>query len=358
MPKIAMQIKISFSTCMSLPFSYTKIECMRETREYVHKIKLDSYLAGCTTRSLAPLGRIHYAVYEGYGGAALLFRPVKEKPNRAIWILFAILALAIIWPIWLAVSTALGAATLTYDVTPSEVVITFGPKTTRIDRAKITDVWLIERPTKGRRLFGTSLPGLKEGRWSFEETGSITLFATTLRPLLVIETDGGKWGISPEEPEAFLDALQAGGAGEFSPVPGGGSGPYIGLILVLLLSAGIVIALIYYTFRVSRNLAYELGATDVVVHGPRQPIRIPYAKITHVEHANPGGAPWRTLGIGMPGLRWGSFAWKEAGPNLQLYATRYRPLVLISAGIQTYGVTPEEADRFVAELKQRIQPED
>lgn len=285
----------------------------------------------------------------------MVFHPPKTKMGWAIRLLFAILILAVLWPMWLAISTTLGARTLAYEITPAEVVITFGFKKTRIDRSEITAVELIEQPSKGRRLFGTNVPGLKEGRWSFEETGRITLFATSVTPLLVIETESGKWGISPQDPQAFLEAMETGMTGEFQPVPGGGSGPFIALLLIVLLTAGIVVVLIFYVFRVSRNIAYELGDDALLVHGSWRPVQIPYAKITGIRIANPEGVPWRIFGIGMPGLHWGSYSWKQVGPNLYLYATRLRPLVLISAGTRTYGVTPEDAERFVAELKKRVE---
>lgn len=274
----------------------------------------------------------------------------------AVRVLLVILLAAVLWPIWIAVSTTLGARTLVYEITPSEVVITYGLKKTRIDRSEMIAVELIERPTRGRRIFGTNVPGLKQGRWSFEETGRITLFATSLTPLLVIETESGKWGISPQEPQAFLEALETGATGEFQPVPGGGAGPLIALLLIVLLTAGIVVGLIVYVFRVGRNIAYELGDDGVLIHGSWRPVRIPYEKITGVRIANPDGVPWRLFGIGMPGLHWGSYGWKQAGPNLQLYATRLKPLVLISAGARTFGITPEDDERFVEELKKRIEP--
>lgn len=275
----------------------------------------------------------------------------------AVRVLLVILLAAVLWPIWIAVSTTLGARTLVYEITPSEVVITYGLKKTRIDRSEITAVELIEQPTRGRRVFGTNVPGLKEGRWSFEETGRITLFATSLTPLLVIETESGKWGISPQDPQAFLAAVESGATGAFQPVPSGGSGPFIALLLLVLLTAGIVVVLIFYIFRVSRNIAYELTDDAVLIHGSWRPVKIPYAKITGVRIANPEGVPLRLFGIGMPGLHWGSYGWKQAGPNLQLYATRLKPLVLISAGARTFGVTPEDDERFAAELKRRIDTE-
>lgn len=66
----------------------------------------------------------------------------------------------------------------------------------------------------------------------------------------------------------------------------------------------------------------------------------------------------RILGTGMPGLYWGRFWWKQAGPGLRLYVTRYKPLVLISAGGLTYGVTPREEGRFVEELRRRLESGD
>lgn len=284
------------------------------------------------------------------------FRPARAKTSPIMWIILGFTLAVLILPIWLSVQTLQGASGLGYDVTPTELIIRFGPKTTRIDRADIVDVTVIEEPTKGRRHFGTSMPGLKEGSWSFAETGRITLFATTTRPLTVIETPDLKWGISPDDPSAFLRAMQAEGpGGHFTPVAGQSSQEALAGVLILSLITGIgVTVLVVYTYRIARNIAYELGPDAVLIHGGRKPIRIPYTEIKGVEEANPRGVPLRTFGIGMPGLHWGSFSWTNAGPNLRLYTTRIKPLVLVSVRWRTYGITPEDAGTFITKLKQHL----
>ena len=280
----------------------------------------------------------------------MIFRATQARPHWLLWLLICLMLL----PVWLSIRTVWGAATLQYELTPAELIIHFGPKTTRIDRDAITDVTLLEQVTKGRRNFGTGLPNLKEGRFTYAETGRITLFATSTRPLTVIATPDQKWGISPADATAFQRALTAGETGVFRPVASASTwGSVSTMILPVMISLG-VIGLLGFLLRMSRRIAYELGSDALIVHGGLSPVRIPYAKMEAVESASPGGFPWRSFGIGMPGLHWGYFSWKAAGGRLKLYATRLRPLVLIRAGRQTYGLTPADEERFMAELAQRI----
>src|SRR5690606_34345928 len=122
-----------------------------------------------------------------------------------------------VWTVW-------GLFTLRYDVTQADVVITFGPTVVEIDREQITELTLIERPTRGRRHVGTSITGLKQGLWSFEETGRITLYATTTSSVVVIATTDGKWGSSPADAHGFLSAVEGGEPGTFDPVRASATG--------------------------------------------------------------------------------------------------------------------------------------
>lgn len=284
----------------------------------------------------------------------MLFPAPRKKPGWVLWFLVALVVATTLFPLWLLVKDVWGVATLTYEITPGAVLIEFGPRTTRIERGEIIDATIIEEPSRGRRLFGTSFPGLKEGRWSFAETGPIRLVSTTTRPLTVIETAQGKWGISPADPERFIDTLNAGGAGRFEPVESQAFWGLVALSLVPLLSCGVMAGVIRYVVGLYRNIGYELTDEGVLIHGARRPKLVPYAKIDDVKEASPAGTPWRTFGVGMPGMYWGAFSWKEAGRHVNLYATRLRPIVLIQAGSRTYGITPEESDRFLAELRARL----
>lgn len=253
----------------------------------------------------------------------------------------------------LMVYTIWGALTMRYDVTPRGLTIHFGPSRIEMARDEITEVEIHASLTRARRRFGTAFPGFYQGRWSFAETGPISLYATSLDTLVVIETERERYGISPEDPAAFLRALEAGEPAQFSAVSRdaawGLSALGVGLLIILLLSVVIV-----GQSRVRGRIAYELGPDVLVIHGGLRPITIPYATITSARIDSPQGWPWKSFGTSVPGLHWGSFSWKQAGPNLKLYATRLRPLVLISCGRKTYGISPEDPEAFLAELQKRL----
>lgn len=283
----------------------------------------------------------------------MIYRPASARHHWSVWLLPAILSAALLLPVWFGIRTVWGAMTLQYELTPLELIITYGPRVERIDRQLITGVTLHENLTRGRRHIGTGLPNLKEGRFSYAETGAITMFAASTQPLTVVETTAGKWGISPANAGEFRRALAEGGSGRFDPVAG--ASPW-GVLWTAALPLGIglgMAALWRYLVRMARRLAYELGHDALVIHGGFSPVKIPYGRIQRISIVTPPGFPWRSFGVSMPGLHWGDFRWSSLGGSLKLYATRLRPLVLIETGRERIGLTPEEPERFMAELERR-----
>ncbi|HLS90915.1 MAG TPA: PH domain-containing protein [Limnochordia bacterium] len=249
--------------------------------------------------------------------------------------------------------TIWGALTMRYDVTPQGLTIHFGPSRIEMARDEITEVEIHSSLTRARRLFGAALPGFYQGRWSFAETGPISLYATSLDTLIVIETEKARYGISPENPEAFLQALERGERAQFPAASRnaawGMSALGVGFVIFLLL-----FAILFAQGGVRGRIAYELGPDALVIYGGFRPVTIPYATMTGARIDSPQGWPWKSFGTSVPGLHWGSFSWKQAGPNLKLYATRLRPLVLISCGRTTYGISPEDPEAFLAELQKLL----
>lgn len=270
-----------------------------------------------------------------------------------LWAFIIFVALAAVLPMGLMARVIWGTANLSYEVTRDEVVITFGPGETRIPLSNVTDVSIIDQPTRGRRIVGTSMPGLQEGTWSFEETGRITLYSTSTRPLTVIEAGDRKWGISPADPEGFRRAVEAREPAVFEVASRSSPNAAFGFLMLPLIVVFLVGGIIFYTLRVLKGIRYELGSDALLIHGGWSPIRVPYDKITHAAEASPQGLPWRTFGIGLPGLHWGSFSWRNAGPNLRIYSTRLRPLVLLRVGVQTIGISPADPEAFLHELGKR-----
>lgn len=282
------------------------------------------------------------------------FAAAEGKTRRVFWVFMVIIAIIFAITVWLLIRTTWGAKTLSYSVTSEAVTITYGPDDVHIDTASITDIYIIEKPTKGVRRMGTSMPGLKEGRWSFAETGAIRLYASTTDQLVVIETSEQKWGVSPHDPELFIDAVFTHQTDDFSPRQAADSSALIGVGLLLAFAIVVMFAITYYMIRITRTAHYELTDDNLFIHGGLSPVSIPLHKITSAEHMEPSGLPIRLFGIGMPGLHWGTFSWNAVGPRLKLYATRLRPLVVLRAKGRTWGITPQEPDTFLSELRKRL----
>lgn len=319
------------------------------------------------------------------------FHPPKQK-SWPIVSLVVVATLAFLLPTALCLFAIWGASTLSYRITPDEVLIVFGPTTARIERQEIESVQLLDRPTPTRRarLAGTTVPGHHLGRWSMAETGPVTLYATTLQSIVLLETENGKWGMTPHDAEGFVATLQEGGTGTFAPVPAHGKA---GLLVYALIPL-VLFALLGYPvgtlLRIRRSIGYELASDRLIIHGAWKPIIVPYTSIEdakrigsaesivgtesvgstesiegtetigsaesikNVEITQPSGAPSVITGIHLPGLYWGTFTFPKVSRNLKLYATRLRPLVLIKGGDTTYGLSPEEPERFAAALKERL----
>lgn len=134
---------------------------------------------------------------------------------------------------------------------------------------------------------------------------------------------------------------------------GPGKSPLASLLMpggTVLLCAGLILGL----RAAARRVVYLLdeGGLTICVGPLRE--RIPIGTITGVRVASPPGSPGRIYGVDLPNFLWGRFTWVGAGRSLKLYATRKKPLVCIDTTICTYGITPADAEVFVADLRRRI----
>lgn len=283
------------------------------------------------------------------------FEPAPS--NRTRWIkAIAVVIVGIALLIgWLSLRSFWGGATLSYELTPASVQILFGPDSVDIPRDRINDVAIVPRPTRGRRIVGTNLPGLYEGSWTFNETGPLRLYATSLASLVVIDTETGRWGISPKDPEAFVAAYERSEGGSFPPVESKNRWALVALGAVPVLALfGVLFLLVVPFGRIARGLEYELDNKGLVIHGGSRPAVFRYREISEPRLASPKGIPWQTGGASLPGLYWGSFSWKQAGPRLKLYATRLRPIILFRHRRETIGISPKDAEQFLTELNRRL----
>ncbi|HLN61515.1 MAG TPA: PH domain-containing protein [Symbiobacteriaceae bacterium] len=286
----------------------------------------------------------------------LEFQPVRGRRSTWLYLIVLFIFLSLLIPFGLIGREVWAVSTMTYDLTPDAVLITYGADVIRVDRAAVTNPRLVS-PSSTRKLNGTGMPGAYSGRWQFAEFGQVRLYATRLEQVVLLPTPDQTWAVSPAEPEAFLNALQAGGTGQWQPARGESpwlTAAVIGFIDLLVFV--IVAAILVYYARLPRTIRYALTDEGLRVEGGRLRLLLPYDRITSVEQATPAGHPWRKFGASLPGLHWGHFSWRSVGGPLRLYATALKPLVLVRTGQDVYGLTPEEPERFVTELSRRISP--
>lgn len=283
----------------------------------------------------------------------LVYRPVAAQASPWLKLLVAIILLVMLLPVWAGVRAVWGVSTLRYELTRADLVIHYGPTVERIPRAAILKVTQLT-PSRGRRTMGTGLPGLQHGRWTFTETGPIYMYSTSTAPLTVLETATGRFGISPADPAGLQAALASGGTGTFAPAPAQhGWSMAAFLFAALVLPVGLALLLLYL-MRMPSVMTYTLDTEALAIRPGFGKVTVPYEQIRAVELASPPGFPVRVFGAGLPGLQWGAFHWPKAGRSLRLYTTRIKPLVLVRTDRRTFGLTPEDGERFVAELSRRI----
>jgi len=287
-----------------------------------------------------------------------VFRPEVRGSRSHLIPFLLILIVSVMVFVGVALTKDLyGALTMRYEVTGEALLIHYGFRTEEVPLDQISQTWVLAQPTRAVRLFGTSTSGLKSGRWRTAETGPLVLYATRLEDLVILETPGGKVGLSPADVAGFERSLSDRSPGNFAPAGSRGQVlrgmllPFFFLALVLVLGIGTLI----YTKRFPDRLAYELGSDLLTIHTGWRPVRVALREVARAEVAEPKGSPLRIYGAHLPGILWGRFAWRQAGPNLSLYATQTRPLVLLHLrGGKTIGISPADRDGFVAALQRRI----
>jgi hypothetical protein len=280
------------------------------------------------------------------------------RPGPSWWwrlVLILIVATPLL-PLFLLVQTAWGAQNMAYTVTPDALQIRYGWTEQRIPLDQIQSVGLVQ-PTRYSRINGTGMPGLYEGRWTSEETGRITLYATRLDSWVVLTTADQKWGLTPSDPTAFQAALQLRQTATFQPAAPDRSG---GWVFTLVMLPGLVVGpLLWYVFyliaRFRKGLTYELGPEGLVIRTGWRPVFIRYAEIEKAEEVSPKGGPSRLYGTCVSGCYWGAFSWYPFAKRIQLYATRIKPIVLIQTKTgKMFGLSPADSAGFLGVLHERI----
>ena len=198
------------------------------------------------------------------------------------------------------------------------------------------------------------------GRFWNRRLGAFRAYATRRTGLVLVEAAAGRFVLSPEPPDRFLDALLSRSPAASRAVPEAPLAPRptprgmkIGLALLAalapLLMGGAALAVWAWSPRAARVEGGEIRierklAPAAVIPLPdvRRVERIP---LVHGERLG------RVAGTAVPGgVRYGHFRSSELG-DVELYAWRPGPYVLLETSGGRVVVTPDDADGFVAAVR-------
>jgi hypothetical protein len=202
------------------------------------------------------------------------------------------------------------------------------------------------------------------GQFWNRRLGSFRMYATRRSGLVRVGTGREVFVLSPGDPEAFVDALLARAPGARR---GASDGPAasmrpaarrvlralgIGMAGVALL-VGVLFAGIWGFAPVAAEVA---GRSVWVERRWASAVEIPLAGIHSAEVMAPQhGRRWaRTGGTAMGPIRYGRFASRELGP-FRLFAWRLGPYVLLETDQGRVVLTPDEPERFVATIRERLE---
>jgi len=201
------------------------------------------------------------------------------------------------------------------------------------------------------------------GRFWNRRLGSFRLYATRRSGLVRVDTAEERFVLSPADPEAFVEAVLARAprasratspAVPASPRAAGVRALRgIGIAATALLVAiGCIFSSIWGFAPVGVEVADDAVRVERRWAGP---VELPLDGIRSAEILAPqyGRRWWRTNGTALGAVRFGRFASRELGA-FRLYAWRYGPYVLLETNRGRVVLTPDQAERFVARVRERI----
>ncbi len=192
--------------------------------------------------------------------------------------------------------------------------------------------------------------------------GAFRLYATRTHDLVLLDTPGGRFVVSPEPPERFVEEVLAAAPSAARaedvealgqrPLPRRAKLEVAATIAALPLLAGAVLAGAAAFAPVRADVS---GAAVRIERRFAPALEIPLARVLGVEVLGiDGGAGGRRFaGLEGPGISYGSFH-SEALGDFRLYDSGGGPYVLLETEDGTVVLTPEDADRFVSAVRAGI----
>jgi hypothetical protein len=250
-----------------------------------------------------------------------------------------------------------------YTISGGELTVSRPIFPVRIPLATVRSVALLGQAEAGTFLKVGGAAGLfgHYGRFYSRPLGNFRLYATRRDHLVTIDTEAGRYVISPATPERFVDTLRgAAPAAAVVPAAAGSaasSGAPWKLILLILATVPLLIGAILGAAWYRSPCAASVEAAAIRIdHRWGDPERIPLAGVRSVaplpEAQSHGWSRVNGVG-GVGGTSYGRFHSSQLGP-FTLHAWRSGPYVLLTTDHGPVVLTPDDPAAFVAEVSARL----
>jgi len=275
--------------------------------------------------------------------------PVTSRSLRRA--LALVLGLVLVAPMLIAGSFAVSPPTITLRIDAGRLHAGARTGFFLTDRdvalASISDARRVHLQ-KGSRVMGTGMPGLCSGRWRYADLGDVWQAADCGSGAVVIDTGAAaRLVVAPEDPAAFLRALEGGAAFESTQVSAATSGLRALFALLALALVAVVAWFVALCGWGAERMRYVVGPGWVEV----RTILGTHRQVTSglVARRRTGRIGWRVAGTAMPGLYTGWY--RVDGRSARIWTTRPSDGVLLE-GNKRWVVSPEHEAAFVAALRE------
>jgi hypothetical protein len=293
------------------------------------------------------------------GGLVAFDVRLSPDPHAVRWaLLVGPLVLAGVIPVAWALSPR------GYTIEGGELTVNRALFPVRIPLADIRGAWLVGRAQAGALVRVAGSGGLfgHFGRYYSRGLGAFRLYATRRDRLVVVDTEAGRFVLTPATPERFLEALHR-AAPRAGAVPGTPpQAPRAGawkLALVAVAGVGALLSAILLVAAGWAPLAAGVGPDAIVIERRwAGPVVLPLVGLREAALLPPEQARgWRRVnGVGGLGnASYGAFSSTALGP-FTLYAWRRGPYVRLETDQGPVILTPDDPEAFVAEVRARLAP--
>jgi hypothetical protein len=206
------------------------------------------------------------------------------------------------------------------------------------------------------RVAGTSGLFGHYGRFWSRRLGSFRMYATRCKGLVLVDTAKARYLLSPDEPDRFAEALvqRAPRAARVDGAlpPGSPGRPWVVPVAVVSVVLVVIGALLLGTVAFAPASIRVEGSFIRIERRWVGPISVPLSSVRKAGSLPKGAFGLvRTSGVaGLGQVAYGDYRSASLG-RFRLYACKRGPFVLVDTVEERFVLTPDEPERFLAEVK-------